>query len=319
MFRPSNIFLSLLLSCLFITAPAESYTAPSSHSSEKELWGKKHTPEKPKEIQEQAPLAQTTDLQQDKTPEETIEQTPSLPPWLKYAVSVPEMEEDAPMIAIVIDDLGLNKTMTNAVLSLPAPITASFLSYAKDLPYQTEQARLKGHELLLHTPMEPVNPRFNPGPDALRSDMSAEEIMEKLEDMLASFDGYVGINNHMGSKFTSDKQSISVVTEELEKRGLLLLDSLTSGNSAAWKSARDRHVPYAVRDIFLDNSQNEEDVMKQLLLLEKHALKRRTAVAIGHPHLTTINALKKWIPKAKEKGFVFVPISMIALVKQDSF
>ena len=59
--------------------------------------------------------------------------------------------------------------------------------------------------------------------------------------------------------------------------------------------------------------------MKQLDLLEKHALKRRTAVAIGHPHATTVNALKKWIPKAKEKGFVFVPISMIALVKQDAF
>ena len=97
------------------------------------------------------------------------------------------------------------------------------------------------------------------------------------------------------------------------------MDSLTSGRSVAWKLARDEHVPYAVRDVFLDNSQDEEDIMNQLALLEKHAINRRTAVAIGHPHATTINALKKWIPKAKEKGFVFVPISMIALVRQDAF
>ncbi|MBR1945098.1 MAG: divergent polysaccharide deacetylase family protein [Alphaproteobacteria bacterium] len=316
MFRPANIFLSFLLICWFpASISAKSYTPPSAHSSEEELWGKKHTPEKPKEIRKETLPIQTTDSFQDKAPEPT----PLLPTWLKYAVPVPDTPEDAPMIAIVIDDLGLNKAMTRAVLSLPPPITASFLSYADDLPQQTEQARLNGHELLLHTPMEPINPRFNPGPGALRSDMSAEEIAEKFKMMLTSFDGYVGINNHMGSKFTSDKQSISVVIDELRKRELLFLDSLTSGNSAAWKSARDQHVPYAVRDIFLDNSQNEEEIMKQLLLVEKHALQRRTSVAIGHPHPTTINALKKWIPKAQKKGFVFVPISTIALIKQDAF
>lgn len=288
------------------TACAQAYFSPSEHTSEKNLWGEFET----------AGLFSGKKKTAKTEPEEKEN---ALPPWLEHAVSVPDMEEDAPMIAIVIDDLGLNRKMTKAVLSLPAPITAAFLAYADDLPDQTEQARLKGHELLLHTPMEPVNSRFNPGPDALRSEMSAEEIEETLDAMLEAFSDYVGINNHMGSKFTSDKQAFEVVIRKLKEKGLLFLDSLTSGRSVAWKLARDEHVPYAVRDVFLDNSQDEEDIMNQLALLEKHAINRRTAVAIGHPHATTINALKKWIPKAKEKGFVFVPISMIALVRQDAF
>ena len=291
---------------------------PSNHSAEAELWGKKSVSKTEKELPQKT-FIQTAEQPPKKKFEPDLKQSMPLPPWLEYAVPVPDAPEDAPMIAIVIDDLGLNKKMTQAVLSLPAPITAAFLAYADDLPEQTEQARANGHELMLHVPMEPVDSRFIPGPNALKTAMSDEEIARKLEIMLSSFDGYVGINNHMGSKLTSDKKAVSVVMDMLEQTGFLFLDSLTSGKSVAWKQARDKHIPYAVRDVFLDNSHNEEDIMKQLNLLEKYALKRRTAVAIGHPHPTTINALKKWIPEAKAKGFVFVPISMIALVKQDAF
>lgn len=301
----------------FFALPTPTVAKPhlpvAAHTAESKLWGNNFTEIKSFE---------TVCFFPKKEPVKKIEeqeQTATLPTWLEYAVPVPDAPEDAPMIAIVIDDLGLNRSLTRATLSLPAPITASFLSYADDLPEQTEKARLNGHELLLHAPMEPLNPRFDPGPDALRSEMSIEEITRNLEKMLNSFNGYVGINNHMGSKFTSDKQAIAVVMDELEKRGLLFLDSLTSGKSMAWKQARDRHIPYAVRDVFLDNAHNEEDILKQLALLEKHALKSHTAVAIGHPHKETINALKKWIPQAKAKGFVFVPISMIALIRQDAF
>lgn len=319
MFRPILILFSFLIICGFTTEiKAKPYMPPSNHSSEAELWGKKSvskTEEKPlKET-----FIQTEEQFPEKTPEPDIEQSMPLPPWLEYAVPVPDTPEDAPMIAIVIDDLGLNKKMTQLVLSLPAPITAAFLAYADDLPDQTKQARLNGHELMLHVPMEPIDSRFVPGPNALKTVMSDEEIVRKLKIMLSAFDGYVGINNHMGSKLTSDKRTVSVVMDMLAQTGLLFLDSLTSEKSVAWKKARDKHVPYAVRDVFLDNLHNEEDIMKQLDLLEKYALKRHAAVAIGHPHPTTINALKKWIPKAKAKGFVFVPVSMIALIKQDAF
>ena len=107
--------------------------------------------------------------------------------------------------------------------------------------------------------------------------------------------------------------------EELEQRDILFLDSLTSAESVAWKQARDKNIPYAVRDVFLDNSRKESDIMKQLSLLEKYALRHHTAVAIGHPHKETIDALKKWIPAAQKKGITFVPVSMIALIRQASY
>lgn len=248
--------------------------------------------------------------------EETDEEIP-LPPWLEHAVAIPDVDESSPMIAIVIDDLGVNRKMTKEVLDLPAPLTASFLYYADDLPAQTQAARAAGHELLVHTPMEPINAKFNPSPGALRTGMPAEEIKDRLALMLDSFPGYVGINNHMGSRFTADRPAMRAVMEEVEKRGLLFLDSLTSSRSVAKKIAREQNIPYAVRNVFLDNSQNEQEIIKQLSLLEKHALRHRFAVGIGHPHKATVNALKKWIPRAKQKGFVFVPVSMIAVYLQD--
>lgn len=229
-----------------------------------------------------------------------------LPAWKKNAVSV---EFQLPMIAIVIDDLGLNRKMTKEVIHLPAPLTTSFLAYADDLEKQTAIAAKAGHELLVHVPMEPLN--NNPGPGALLLGMSSEEIRERLDFMLSSFPGYVGINNHMGSKFTADRKSMEVVLDEIDKKGLLFLDSLTSKDSAAKKVAQEKKMPYAVRNVFLDNAKEAKKVRKQLALLEKIARRNGVAVGIGHPHKSTVEALQQWIPEARAKGFSIVPISAV--------
>lgn len=240
------------------------------------------------------------------------------PAWIKNAVAVDDINEASPKIALVIDDLGVNRKMTRQVIALPAPLTASFLSYADDLPAQTELARLAGHELLVHTPMEPVDSRFDAGPDALRTDMTPDEIRENLSVMLDAFSGYVGINNHMGSKFTSAETDMCIVMDEINRRGLLFLDSLTSGRSTAAAVARQTGTPFAVRNVFLDNARTEADILRQLSLLERHARRHGFAVGIGHPHKATVNALDKWIPAAKRRGVVFVPVSAIALYMLDA-
>ena len=240
------------------------------------------------------------------------------PAWIKNAVAVDDIDEASPKIALVIDDLGVNRKMTRQVIALPAPLTASFLSYADDLPAQTELARLAGHELLVHTPMEPVDSRFDACPDALRTDMTPDEIRENLSVMLDAFSGYVGINNHMGSKFTSAETDMRIVMDEINRRGLLFLDSLTSGRSTAAAVARQTGTPFAVRNVFLDNARTEADILRQLSLLERHARRHGFAVGIGHPHKATVNALDKWIPAAKRRGVVFVPVSAIALYMLDA-
>lgn len=303
-------FFCLFLFILAAIVPSAARAAASEHTAEAKLWGTPAAESKPFE---------TAGLFFNDKPEEPPVRENALPQWLENAVPAPETDESAPMIAIVIDDLGMNGKMTEAVLNLPAPITAAFLPYADALPRQTEKAKANGHELLLHVPMEPVNPNRDPGPEALKTDLSAADIREKLDAMLNAFDGYVGINNHMGSKFTADKEKIGVVTDELKKRELIFLDSLTAGDSAGWKQARDKNVLYAVRDFFLDNSRDEKEIMKQLASVEKHSLKHHVAVAIGHPHAETVRALGKWMPRAKEKGFVFVPVSLVALIGQEEY
>lgn len=275
------------------------------------LWGEEKQEE---QITTAGLFSDNTAQQEEETDEE--EEIP-LPPWLRYAVAVPDVPEDAPMIAIVIDDLGLNKKMTRRVIDLPAPLTASFLAYADNLPEQTARAAQAGHELLVHTPMEPLSKKHNAGSGVLKTEMTEDEIREQLDIMLASFDGYVGINNHMGSKFTADAKAMDVIIDEVKRRGLLFLDSLTSGQSTAKKIARKKDIPYAVRNVFLDNTQEESKITDQLRLLEKQARKHKMAVGIGHPHQATVEALKKWIPGARERGVVFVPVSMIAAYLQD--
>lgn len=240
--------------------------------------------------------------------ESVIKPQKEIQTWERYAVDC-DVEDDVPVIAIVIDDLGLNRKMTKEIISLPAPLTVSFMSYADDLDRQTLEAKNKGHELLLHTPMEPFN--NDPGPGALFADMDDKEIQDRLNVMFDSFSGYVGINNHMGSRFTSDRRAMDVVMAEVKKRGLLFLDSLTARRSTG-KSVADAHkVPYAVRNVFLDNARKTSKVTEQLHLLEKVAERNGTAVGIGHPHKVTAEALKTWIPEAQKRGFAIVPVSTV--------
>ena len=235
----------------------------------------------------------------------------SLPAWQANAVAVDLPDYVAPMIAIVIDDMGLNRKMTQKAIELPAPITTSFLPYAGDLERQTARAGQAGHELMLHLPMQPFSPRKNAGSGALTVSMTESEIKTALDDALAAFDGYVGVNNHMGSRFTADSELMRIVLDELNNRGLLFLDSVTSKHSTGYKVAQEIGMPAVARQVFLDNT--DEEIPIRLKDLERFASKNGMAIGIGHPHQATIKALKNWMPDAAERGFVFVPVSTIAL------
>ena len=239
----------------------------------------------------------------------------ALPAWQANAVAVDLPDYVAPMIAVVIDDMGVNRGMTRKALELPAPLTMSFLPYARNLEQQTAQARTNGHELMLHLPMQPFSPRKNAGAGALTTDMSESEIHDALDNALAAFDGYVGINNHMGSRFTANAELTRIVLSELHRRGLLFLDSVTSRYSTAYRIAREIGMPAAKRQVFLDNT--EAEIPARLDDLERYASKHGAAIGIGHPRPSTIEALRNWIPDAAERGFVFVPVSAIVARQSD--
>jgi len=230
------------------------------------------------------------------------------PTWLQNAVA-PEID-GRPAIAIVIDDLGVNRKGTEAVNDLAGPLTLAFLPYARNLTEQTRAARAAGHELIVHVPMEPVGDEW-PGPDALLGSLEPAELVARLRNQLQSFGGYVGVNNHMGSLLTADSERMSLVMAELRRHGLLFLDSRTASQSVAAREARRLQVPYAERDVFLDNELDLDAVLRQLALTERIARLKGQAVAIGHPHAVTIAALRRWLPTLEARGFALAPISAI--------
>ena len=238
------------------------------------------------------------------------------PAWRKFAAAQPANIGGRKMIAIVIDDMGVDRKRSARAAALPPPLTLSWLPYAHDVEQQAAAARAAGHEILLHAPMQPQG-HEDPGPNALLTDLSSDEIRRRLDADLALLPQAVGLNNHMGSLFTRDARAMAPVIDDLKRRGLLFLDSRTTGGSVGVALARNAAVPYAVRDVFLDNQMTVAAVRAQLAEVEAIARRRGYAVAIGHPHDATLDALDPWLHSLAARGFVQVPISTIVQYRID--
>jgi len=215
------------------------------------------------------------------------------------------------VLAVVIDDMGLDRPRAVKMISLDGPLTLSLMTYADGLPGLVAQARERGHEVMAHLPMEPIDPKENPGPGALLVSMDDATIRKTIAGDLDNWSGYVGINNHMGSKFTKDRARMNVVMDELKARGLLWLDSKTIGDTVGPSAAKAAGVPFVERDIFLDNTETVEAVTAQLEALVTAAKAHGTAIGIGHPHDATFTALRAWLPHLAGRGITLLPVTEI--------
>ncbi len=240
---------------------------------------------------------------------------PDAPPWRRYAVAAPPAA-GKPRVVIVIDDMGLDKKRTARVAALPGPLTLSYLTYADDLGAQTQAARRAGHELMLHVAMEPNDKSIDPGPNVLLTGAHAADIRQRLDWGLGRFQGYVGVNNHMGSRFTREEAGMDAVMREMAKRGLLFLDSRTSGKTVAAAAARRHRVPFEERNVFLDSVDVAGEAEARLKELESFAQSHGHAIAIGHPKDKTIAALAAWLPTLAEKGLVLSPVSAVVAERE---
>jgi len=258
-----------------------------------------------------APPHPSTEVASASPPTVDIDHDGVQPLWMQNALAF-TVPKGAPMIAIVIDDMGVDRKRSKHMWQdVPAPLTLSFMTYADDLPDQTQAAHKQGHELMLHMSMEPSSTSIDAGPNVLMTAMDSSEIRSLANWGMDRFEGFVGVNNHMGSRFTEDERGMRVVLEEINKRGLLFLDSRTSSHTVGPKLARKLGVPALERNVFLDNDNVPEKVQKQLGEVERLARKYGHAIAIGHPRDATIEVLKSWIPQARERGFAIVPVSVL--------
>jgi len=211
-----------------------------------------------------------------------------------------------PVLAVIIDDLGLNGPATRRTIRLPGPLTLAFLPYGEGTPELAREAKASGHEVFLHLAMEPLG-NEDPGPMALLSGLGAEELRRRLHWALGRVPGASGVNNHMGSRLTADPRAMAVVMGELGRLGLPFVDSMTTGASVAARVALETGVPATARDLFLDNDPAPAAILAQLERAERLARRTGSAVAIGHPYASTLQVLADWLPRAVARGLVLVP------------
>jgi polysaccharide deacetylase 2 family uncharacterized protein YibQ len=217
-----------------------------------------------------------------------------------------------PKIAIVIDDLGGENKMSQELLRWDFPVTFSILPYTPYSKTLAGEAHRKGKEVILHLPMEPRGyPQIWPGEGVLLEEMDEARLLRQLSKDIEAVPHIKGVNNHMGSRLMEDPEKMEIIFSELKRRGLFFLDSRTTPQTIGLQVAQSVGLKAMERSIFIDNSSTEEVIKQQLEQLIQLSLSKGKAIGIGHPHPSTLKAIKKMVPEMKEKGIDIVPLSEV--------
>jgi polysaccharide deacetylase 2 family uncharacterized protein YibQ len=214
--------------------------------------------------------------------------------------------------AIVIDDLGQDLKPAHELLKIPYPLTFSILPNLPASRGTAAAANGAGREVMLHLPMQPLAAEVNPGEGAIRVGMRSPEVGRLIETDLASVPYVAGVNNHMGSRATSDPALMAVVMKELASRRLYFIDSRTTASTVALDAAREAGIPAFYRSVFLDDTESVGYTLGQLQRLRAAVKEHGEALAIGHPHPTTITALNEFLPEFERDDIELVPASRLA-------
>ena len=218
---------------------------------------------------------------------------------------------NGPRIAIVVAGLGVSGTATQSALTkLPGAVTLAFGPYGFEIDRTVARARTGGHEVLLQIPMEPFDyPDNDPGPQTLLVSLSAEQNLDRLHWLMSRFQGYVGISNFMGARFTASEQALGPVLKEASKRGLVYVDDGSSHRSLAGQIASASNLPFAKAEIVIDAVPTPANIDRALSRLEALAKERGTAVGVASALPASIDRIAQWVKAAEGRGIEVVPIS----------
>jgi len=216
-----------------------------------------------------------------------------------------------PKVSIIIDDLGHNQDLDLSLIRLDLPLSLAILPCAPFTDVMVREATRKGCEILLHQPMEPKDyPCVNPGPGALLLSMNDHEIRGILDRNLRQIPGARGVNNHMGSSFTENREKMSLFLRELKRRNLFFIDSRTTKGTVGFEQAKKMGVRAAQRTVFLDNNIDPEVICQQMERLLRFARQAGVAIGIGHPYGETVEMLSKYQDRLRREVDI-VPVSEI--------
>lgn len=239
-----------------------------------------------------------------------------LKPFTVYAADADRTKAaKMPVIAIVIGGLGVGAAKTaDAIMKLPPAVTLAFTPYGADPAKLAERARAQRHEILLQVPMEPFDyPDNDPGPQTLLTSLTPEQNIDRLHWHLSRFQGYAGIANFMGARFTAADAVMQPVIREVAKRGLGYLDDGSSPRSAAPAVTAAQAMPFAKADFTIDAVPTSAEIDRTLVKLETLAKERGMAVGIASALPISIDRLAAWIKTLDSRGILLVPLTTAML------
>jgi polysaccharide deacetylase 2 family uncharacterized protein YibQ len=215
-------------------------------------------------------------------------------------------------VVIVIDDLGSEKQIVQEFLHWDLPITFSILPFTPHSKTIALEAHRRGKDVILHLPMEPHGyPEVRPGKGVLLQEMDEESLLLQLSKDIEAVPHIKGVSNHMGSRLMEDPEKMKIIFCELKRRGLFFLDSRTTSQTVGLQTAHAIGLKAMERSLFIDYSSGAGDIRQKIEELTQRCLSEGKAIAIGHPHLSTLKTLKEEIPKMREKGIDIVPLSSL--------
>ena len=155
-------------------------------------------------------------------------------------------------------------------------------------------------------PMDPAT-----GPFAWHPDLPVDELEKRLNAAFKAVPYTSGINNHMGSRMTSQPQAMAWLMADLQRRHKLFVDSRTSAQTVAAAQAQKIGLASVSRDVFLDDVRTEQAITTQLDTAIKLAHKQGSAVMIGHPYPQTLAVLERELPRLKARGIELIDIKQM--------
>ncbi|HWK15810.1 MAG TPA: divergent polysaccharide deacetylase family protein [Rhizobiaceae bacterium] len=217
-------------------------------------------------------------------------------------------------VAIVLGGLAVSQTGTQAAIAkLPAEVTLAFASGGNSIDRWMQQARQKGHEIVMQVPLEPFDyPNVDPGRNTLTADVSADENSDRLHWVLSRTTNYTGVMNYMGGRFMTDRAAMEPFIRELGERGLMFLDDGSSARSLGADLSASAGTPFAAGDVMIDSVRERGDILARLDDLERTARAKGFAVGIGSAFDVTVDTVTGWVQEARRRGIEIVPISAVA-------
>lgn len=327
------VIITLCMGLLLFTtlkAPDAKITQSVTERFQEEKTEKKAEAEKkgPAPKQEAPKKIETPQIKEEKKPAETKELPPAPEPkqeQKKEAVPLPlpapkteakakynfPAAKNGAQLIFVFDDGGQNLSHLAPFLKLPFPITVAVLPQIAHSKETAAQIRKSGNEVILHQPMQSVNASVNPGPGAIKPDMTEDQIKSLLFQNVTEIGPITGMNNHEGSGITADAEKMATVLQFCSQEGIYFLDSRTNVETTVPYVARELGYSWYERNIFLDNEKTKENALKELKKGLDLANKNGSVIMIGHIWSADFLPafLQEIYPELKAQGYTFSTVS----------